>query len=419
MLLACTVEARAKFAVLDRVKGVAKSSAQAALLDKLASLIETGEAFTVKQQPAVNCTDCGDDEFCKAICLFIGEMPGIEKFITDAETATIGKIDSSSSTLKAESDQASSDLNQMKDDDEEWALCTREAYDLAITADSKHLEYLSAKTERENACNEPYPEEYSTWDVYYREIDIPVFACDLAVTGVDSCENKMNTWQSTLTGRFNSVTTHLDICIDKHGAVLIAHGQRDAAYGNHANKRGNCTTYKSNRDHSCEITFPNQMEKYCGAKTDFDILINDVKGSDNIDSMSDRIQECEGVRALDCVMREVIDALTDALSSGEDVDFELNSTVLQICQNRAPYTDCVDDFTLSEDELKADEYANSTSAIACDSQTVSGLAYAYVYNPTLCNPHPYVNGTSCYTNTTNRNIDVVKADDEFSTDCTP
>lgn len=408
--LACNVEASAKFGVLNRVRGVAKSSAQAALLDKLASLIETGEAFTVKQQPQIDCDDCKGDDFCAAICLFISKLPDIEQFITDAETATITKIADHSSDLKTESDQASSVLTTMKSDDESWAMCTREAFGLAKTADTKHTAYVNAQSTRESACQEPSP--YLTWDDYRQTIEIPVFECDLAQG--TTCEDDMLSWKTSLTGAFSAVTSHLSNCIQKHQDVLDAHNERDTAYNNHGDKRDLCEGRKSTRDHSCGITFPGQMDAYCDAKTAFDAVISDVNGTNNIDSEKDRIQECQGVRALDCVMREIIFALTN------ETDFELNTTVLQICQSREPYTDCVQDYTLSADELKQEEYSNSTSAIACESQTVSGLAYAYVYDSVGCATHPYVNGQGCYTNTTNRDIDVTKdTNADFSTDCTP
>jgi len=407
--LAFGVDAAEKFAVLNRVRSAAKSSTQVAVLDKLTALIEKGEAFKIEQQPAINCTvgGCADDKFCEAICTFIEALPDIEKFIFDSHDDTIKDIGDKSDSLEKESGEAVSALGVLETEDEKWANCTKEAWSLAQVADGKNAILETEIQQRAGACDDGNNDD---WASYLKEITIGEFTCDLAVTGSEDCEKKMASWKAGLLGQADVIISHLENCIEKHDDVVAADADRTEAYDNHNNKRGECTLQKGTRDNKVCTLFPDHMKLYCDSRSAYEGIIQDVDGEGTQYSILDRVTECQGIRALDCVMREIQTALAESNST-----FELTEGVLGRCRNQPPYTDCAADFEISEADRKVPEYTASIEDIDCIDHTISDLTDAYVYDSACLTPkHPHDLSPSqkmaevCYTLTVNRTVPVTK-----------
>jgi len=409
--LAIGVDAAEKFAVLNRVRSAAKSSTQVAVLDKLTALIEKGETFKIEQQPQINCTvgGCADDKFCEAICTFIEALPDIEKFIFNSHDETIKDIGDKSDKLVNESGDAVSELGELETEDEKWANCTKEAWSLAKTADEKNDMLETEISERALYC----ADENDAWESYLRSITIGDFECDLAdlpVTASDSCEKKLAAWKDGLLTQADSIISHLEECIRRHGDVVAADAARSTAYDNHNNKRSACTTQKGVRDNQVCVLFPDHMKLYCDSRSAYEGIIQDVDGEGTQYSIKDRVTECQGIRALDCVMREIQTALAESNST-----FELDEGVLDRCQNQKPYTDCAADFEISDAERKVPEYTASIADIDCIDHAILDLTDAYVYDSACLTPmHPHDRSPSkkmaeeCYTLTENRTVPVTK-----------
>jgi len=413
------VDADSEFAVLRRLRSAAKSSSEVAVLDKLTSLIEKGVAFKVEQGPPINCSACNDDQFCLAICQFRKALPDIEKFVFDQHDNTKSEIETKVGDLETKSGDAVSKRGLAIDADTTWATCTQGQYSLAEVADNEYEDLVGFRATREDECDEGY----ETWDEFKITVDIDDFSCSLEVEGKFSCENTfVDDWNSSLYNHlFYPPISKLDGCIKANDDVEQAETDYDNAIQAHKDRVGVCNGNKDTRQTALCTTLKEKIELYCVAKRAYESLIQDVDTAGNVFSYEDRTVECRGIRALDCVMKKITDAL-----EANNTDFELSETTLTDCQAEPLYQDCDEDFKLSDEDRKVQEFQAAIAEIDCDGDTLEGLSDVRVYDgkctdidpPHSRSPWEKLVGT-CYTLDQNRTVDLTwkaaESEWEFST----
>jgi len=288
---------RAHFAVFDTLRKKAHTKEESRLVDRLSALIEKGQAT-----PGVM------DDFGMAVWettqkIDADVVPLIEKGHDDTQAAISAAVDEVEETTQTAVDKKVTADGK----DKEWNDCIAQEKKDREAVEAAEGELAAAESRVKEPCDaETAAEPFST------QVTLPSFSCDIEEQdGQCDVSKYKETAQDMLTEAKNDQQNKKQIyddavalCKEAHDNVTTATAERNSAITTWSNQQDSCVQMWADRE-TAICDFGTALKGKCAAVDAYGVLEEQVAGSDNEHSHSDRENEYKTAQIAQCLIRGI------------------------------------------------------------------------------------------------------------------